>query len=81
MLSGESCTCQMINKKKWLGRCLLMKSIQMTDEQLIKHRNQVEKDFQRLYRNDKNKGIGTPLYEELMFLNYICDKRNKQLKM
>jgi len=54
---------------------MVMKAIDMNNEQLLVHRNQLEKDFNRLYREDKNKGINTPLYESLRYLNYLCDKR------
>jgi hypothetical protein len=52
-----------------------MKAIDMNDKQLLDHRNQVEKDFNRLYREDSNHGINTPLYESLQYLNYLCNKR------
>lgn len=52
-----------------------MKAIDMNNEQLLSHRNQVENDFNRLYREDVNHGTDTPLYESLQYLNYLCDKR------
>lgn len=52
-----------------------MKAIDMNDKQLLEHRNQVKKDFERLYREDINKGVDTPLYESLQYLNYLCTKR------
>jgi hypothetical protein len=52
-----------------------MRAVEMNDKQLLNHRNQVEKDFKRLYREDLNHGVDTPLYEGLQYLNYLCDKR------
>ena len=57
-----------------------MKAIDMNNEQLLVHRNQVEKDFNRLYREDINHGVDTPLYEALQYLNYLCNKRTISYK-
>jgi hypothetical protein len=57
-----------------------MKAIDMNNEQLLNHRNQVEKDFNRLYREDVNHGVETPLYEGLQYLNYLCNQRGISYK-
>jgi hypothetical protein len=58
-----------------------MKTTFMNDEQLLSHRNQLEKDFNRIYRENLNRGIDTPLYEALQYANYLCNKRNLAFKI
>ena len=72
---SESIQCH--EREIWFEeRRIVLKSIEMNDIQLLKHRNQVEKDFIRLYKESPNKGVGTLLHESLLYLNYLCDKRN-----
>lgn len=52
-----------------------MKAIDMNNEELLRHRNQVKRDYERLYGEYPDKGVETPLYEALMYLNYLCEQR------
>jgi hypothetical protein len=53
---------------------IYIKSYEMNNKQLLEHRNQIEKDVLRLYEG--RNFVGTPLYESLGYLNYLCNKRN-----
>ena len=53
-----------------------MKAIEMSDKQLVKHTQQVMKDFERLYREiPKDVREKTSLYETVEYLKYLCQKR------
>ena len=53
-----------------------MRAILMTNDELLNHTNQVERDFNRLYREwDNERKYQTVLYEKLCYLRYLCKQR------
>ena len=53
-----------------------MRAILMTNDELLNHTKQVERDFNRLYREwDNERKYQTVLYEKLCYLRYLCKQR------